>query len=70
MKSIVVYFSKAGENYSNGAIVNLSKGNTDVAAEFIRDITGADLFHIEPKHEATGVKLSKSAIEKWIKDQI
>ena len=48
MKSIVVYFSKTGENYSNGSVVNLSKGNTEVAAEFIRDITGADLFHIEP----------------------
>ena len=47
MKSIVLYFSKTGQNYSGGSIVNLSKGNTTVIAEYIRDIVGADLFEIK-----------------------
>ena len=43
-KSLVIYFSRADENYSVGYI---DKGNTEVIAEYIRDITGADLFKIE-----------------------
>ncbi len=47
MKAIVLYFSRAGQNYFGGKIVNLSKGNTTVVAEYIRDITGADLFEVQ-----------------------
>lgn len=36
-KVLVAFFSHTGENYSNGDIVDLSKGNTHVAAEMIRD---------------------------------
>lgn len=46
-KSMVIYFSRADENYSVGYI---DKGNTEVVAEYIQDITGADLFKVEPKH--------------------
>ena len=45
-KSIVIYFSRADENYSVGYI---EKGNTEVIAEYISDITGAYLFKVEPK---------------------
>ena len=45
-KSIVIYFSRADENYSVGYI---KKGNTEVIAEYIRDFTGADLFKVERK---------------------
>jgi flavodoxin len=44
-KSIVVYFSRAGEQYGVGTI---EKGNTKIVAEMIADKTGADLFEIEP----------------------
>ena len=43
-KSLVIYFSRADENYAVGYI---TKGNTEVIAEYIRDITGADLFKVE-----------------------
>ena len=45
-KSIVIYFSRADENYSVGYI---EKGNTEVIAEYIRDLTGAELFKVERK---------------------
>lgn len=45
-KSIVIYFSRADENYSVGYI---EKGNTEVIAEYIRDFTGADMFKVERK---------------------
>ncbi len=49
MSAIVLYFSRTGENYVSGAILNLSKGNTEIAAELIQNLTGADLFRIEPE---------------------
>ena len=45
-KRLVVYFSHKGENYSKGRIVNLEKGNTEVAAEMISNIADADIFEI------------------------
>lgn len=45
--SIVVYFSRKGENYCAGTIRKLEKGNTQLAAEFIREAIGADLFELE-----------------------
>lgn len=44
-KSLIIYFSRAGENYAVGFI---DKGNTEIAAEFVRDLTGADMFKVEP----------------------
>lgn len=48
MPAIIVYFSRADENYVNGQIKTLSVGNTEVAAGILHDLTGADLFKIEP----------------------
>jgi flavodoxin len=47
-KELIVYFSRRGNNYVNGSIKNLSVGNTEVAAKMIQEITGGDLFQIEP----------------------
>lgn len=44
-KTLVVYFSRAGENYSVG---NIKKGNTQIVAEMIAGEVDADTFHIEP----------------------
>ena len=46
MKGLVIYFSRADENYSVGYV---AKGNTEVIAEYIQELTGADLFKVEPK---------------------
>ena len=45
-KKLVAYFSHKGENYSKGKIVNLKKGNTEIAAEIISSIIEADIFEI------------------------
>jgi flavodoxin len=47
-KELIVYFSRKGNNYVNGSIRNLSIGNTEVAAKIIQELTGADMFQIEP----------------------
>ncbi|MBR2840304.1 MAG: flavodoxin [Bacilli bacterium] len=47
-KSLIIYFSRAGENYFGGDIKYIDKGNTEVIAEYISEITGADMFKVEP----------------------
>lgn len=63
-KSLIIYFSRADENYSVGYI---DKGNTEVVAEYVRDITGADMFKAEPlvpyaKDYSTCIKEAKERI--------
>ena len=50
-KSLVIYFSRAGENYFGGVLKNIEKGNTEVIAEYIEELTSADLFKVEPATE-------------------
>ena len=47
MSTLVAYFSRAGQNYGNGGVINLPKGNTEILAEAIAADLGADLFKIE-----------------------
>ena len=44
-KSLILYFSRADENYAVGFI---DKGNTEIVAEFVAELTGAELFKVEP----------------------
>lgn len=44
---IIVFYSRADENYVNGQLKVLEKGNTEAAAEIIEKLTGADMFKIE-----------------------
>ena len=48
MSNLILYFSRKGQNYKNGKIVSLEKGNTERAAELIWDAVGGDLFEIRP----------------------
>lgn len=50
-RSLVIYFSHTGENYMSDGIRNIDKGNTEVIAEMIKDLTGADLFKVESLNE-------------------
>ena len=46
-QTLVVYYSRTGSNYTPDGIVNLTKGNTEVVAEKIQALTGADIFRLE-----------------------
>ena len=46
-KSLIAYFSRNGNNYVGGSIVNLPIGNTEVIAKKMQKVTGSDLFYIE-----------------------
>jgi len=46
-KTLIAYFSRKGANYVNGSMVNLSVGNTEVAAKMAQEVVGGDLFEIK-----------------------
>ena len=50
-KNLIIYYSRTGENYCNGSVKNLKKGNTEIVAEFIQKAVGADLFQVETVKE-------------------
>jgi flavodoxin len=45
-RNLIVYFSRAGNNYVNGSIEDLPVGNTEVVAKKIYGLTKGDLFRI------------------------
>lgn len=49
--SLILYFSRAGNNYSSDGIKNIEIGNTEVIANYIKEFTDADMFKIEPLKE-------------------
>ena len=46
-KTLIAYFSHAGQNYSHGSIRNLAVGNTEVVAKKIHAMIDSDLFFID-----------------------
>ena len=63
-KSLIIYYSRADENYGVGYV---TKGNTEYIAEYVKVITNADMFKVEPlipyaKDYQTCIKEAKSRI--------
>ena len=51
-KTLIAYYSRRGENYVNGSIVNLKLGNTEVVAQKIKALLpDADMFQIDTTYE-------------------
>ena len=46
-KSLVIFYSRRGQNYVNGNIVNLAQGNAELIASYIKDALGADVFEVD-----------------------
>lgn len=47
MANLIIYYSRKGQNYVNGSIKSLTKGNTEICAEFIQKAVGGDLFEVD-----------------------
>lgn len=48
-KILITYFSHKGENWKDGKLINLNKGNTEIVCETIQELTNGVLFEIEEK---------------------
>ena len=44
---LIIYYSRKGENYWNGGLKTIAKGNTERVAEFIQNAVGGDLFEVD-----------------------
>lgn len=49
MKELILYTSRAGENYHRSGKTILEIGNTEVVAKKLQEMNGANIFKIEPK---------------------
>ncbi|WMW25644.1 flavodoxin [Methanolobus sediminis] len=66
-KCLIAYFSRADNNYVSGKIVNLTVGNTKLAAGMIHEITNGELFSIDtvqsyPKDYSATVNVAKKEL--------
>lgn len=50
-KGLIAYYSRQGQNYLNGNIVNLPIGNTEIVAKKIQELTSSELFKIDTLNE-------------------
>ncbi len=63
-KTLIAYFSHAGQNYSHGSIRNLSVGNTEVVAKKIHALIESDLFYIDTVQKYPDDHMQKIEIAK------
>lgn len=50
-KTLIIYYSREGENYVNGSIKSIEKGNTEIVVEYIKELIDVDLFKVETVKE-------------------
>jgi predicted nucleic acid-binding Zn ribbon protein len=50
-RNLVIYYSRRGQNYFGGNIVDIEKGNAEKITEFICKATGADAFEVRTVKE-------------------
>ena len=63
-KTLIAYFSHAGQNYSHGEIRSLPVGNTEVVAKKIHDLIDSDLFFIDTVQKYPDDHMKKIEIAK------
>lgn len=74
-KALIAFYSRAGENYFGGSLKTISKGNTEIAAEILAELTGGELFKIEQKTPYSDdynecIKQAKSDQQKDIRPEL
>jgi flavodoxin len=75
MKNLIAYFSREGNNYVGGSIVDLSVGNTEIAAKMIHELTGGDLFRIDavkkyPANYDETTKVAKAELRQNVRPEL
>lgn len=63
-KTLIAYFSHAGQNYTHGGIGYLEIGNTEVAAKKLNKMVDSDLFYIDTVKKYPDDHIEKIGIAK------
>ena len=58
MADLIAFYSRKGQNYFDGEIKEVKKGNTEIVAEKLQEMTGAEVFQIK-QHNPDGVEIKK-----------
>jgi len=74
-KTLIAYYSRKGNNYVGGSIVNLPIGNTEVIAKKIQSFIGGDLFEIDtvkpyPIDYTETTNVAKDELRKNVRPQL
>jgi flavodoxin len=74
-KTLIAFYSRKGNNYVGGSIVNLPIGNTEVIAKKIQSLIGGDLFKIDtvkpyPKDYTETTNVAKDELRKNVRPQL
>ena len=65
---LILYFSRAGENYYEGDLKVVEKGNTEVVADYIKETNNHVLYRVTPVFigdnlVASGVLMEAESVE-------
>ncbi len=63
-KTLIAYFSHAGQNYTHGGIGYLEVGNTEVVAKKLHKLVDSDLFYIDTVEKYPDDHMEKIAVAK------
>ena len=66
MANLIIYYSRSGENYVNGELKYLKKGNVEVIVDFIKEFIEADTFRVETKEPYPESDMETTEISKKI----
>lgn len=66
MRKLIVFYSRAGENFFAGKFKNVDVGNTEIVAGILHTIIDADLFKIEQEIPYSDVY--KECVQQSLKD--
>lgn len=74
-KTLIAYFSHAGQNYSHGGIRDLPVGNTEVVARKIHALVPSDLFYIDtvrkyPDDHIAKINIAKREFEEGARPEL
>lgn len=74
-KCLIAYYSRKGNNYVSGKIVNLPVGNTKVVGDMIREMTGGNVFQIDtvkpyPKDYTATTNVAKKELNENSRPQL
>lgn len=67
MNSLIIYYSRSGENYINGEIKSLEKGNTELLIDLFKDKLNSDTFkvtQIKPYSNDYSICIEEARIDK------
>lgn len=68
-KTLVIYYSRKGQNYVNGSIVDLPKGNTEIVAVFTQ-LEALDFTGKKVTHEGSGIAGAPAALKKYCHEAV